>query len=440
MKNKALEALIKISDILNSALEPSQTLELILTEIKNVLGCDKALILFLDGDNLVLKSSVNVLSNFNNDSINKKIASANLQLNKIVKNQETIFDSVLNSKQPFYLNSLGLDLKYPFSHITTPLKIRDTLFGLIVLIKEKEHFYSKEDAEIAKAFANAASYSVKDAELSSVFKMQLKILKENVIERTKALEIIKKQNLKILEADKLKNEFLANISHELRTPLNAIIGFSEALKLKIFGKLNEKQEEYLDDIHSSGLHLLGMINDLLDLSKIEANEMKLNKKEFDVFAAVKEVISIVSPISDKKKISVEMECESDDVYLNADYRRFQQILYNLLSNAIKFSDENGKIEIGVEKNKKDLIIFVKDHGIGINPEFHEKIFNKFLQVDTSYARRQGSTGLGLAITKELVEMHGGKIWVESGGKESKEDKGAKFIFTIPLLSTVQSEL
>ncbi len=434
MKNKALEALTKISDILNSALEPSQTLEVILAEIKNVLGCDKALILFLDGDNLVLKSSIGFRANQGNDLSDKKIASINLQLKKIVKNQETIFDCILNSKQPFFLNSLNLGLKYPLSYISTPLKIRDTVFGLIVLIKEKENFYSKEDAEIAKAFANAASYSVKDAELSSVFKMQLKILKENVIERTKTLETIKNQNLKILEADKLKNDFLANISHELRTPLNAIIGFSEALKLKIFGKLNEKQEEYVDDIHSSGLHLLGMINDLLDLSKIEANEMKLNKKDFDVICAIKEVINIVSPLSDKKNITVEMEHETPSVNLNADYRRFQQILYNLLSNAIKFSDEKGKIKISVEKNKKDIKIRVEDNGAGINPEFHEKIFNKFQQVDVSYVRRQGSTGLGLAITRELVEMHDGKIWVES-----EEGKGAKFIFVLPLVSNICSK-
>jgi len=434
MKNKALEALNKISDILNSALEPSQTLEVILAEIKNVLGCDKALILFLDGDNLVLKSSIGFQTNQGNSLSDKKIASINLQLKKIVKNQETIFDCILNSKQLFFLNSLNLGLKYPLSYISTPLKIRDTVFGLIVLIKEKENFYSKEDAEIAKAFANAASYSVKDAELSSVFKMQLKILKENVIERTRALETIKNQNLKILEADKLKNDFLANISHELRTPLNAIIGFSEALKLKIFGKLNEKQEEYVDDIHSSGLHLLGMINDLLDLSKIEANEMKLTKKDFDVICAIKEVINIVSPLSNKKNISVEMEHEASEVNLNADYRRFQQILYNLLSNAIKFSDEKGKIKIAVEKNKKDIKIWVEDDGAGINPEFHEKIFNKFQQVDASYVRRQGSTGLGLAITRELVEMHDGKIWVES-----EEGKGAKFIFVLPLVSNICSK-
>ncbi len=435
MKNKALEALTKISDILNSALEPSQTLELILAQINNVLGCDKALILFLDGDNLVLKSSIGFQTNQGNALSDKKIASINLQLKKIVKNKETIFDSVLNSTQPFFLNTLNLGLKYPLSYISTPLKIRDTMFGLIVLIKERENFYSKEDAEIAKAFANAASYSVKDAELSSVFKMQLKILKENVIERTKALETIKKQNVKILEADKLKNDFLANISHELRTPLNAIIGFSEALKLKIFGKLNEKQEEYVDDIHSSGLHLLGMINDLLDLSKIEANEMKLTKKDFDVISAIREVINIVSPLSNKKNISVEMEHEASEVNLNADYRRFQQILYNLLSNAIKFSDENGKIQIVAEKNKENVTIWVKDNGVGINGEFHEKIFNKFQQVDASYVRRQGSTGLGLAITRELVEMHGGKIWVES-----EEGKGAKFIVVLPLLSDICSEL
>ena len=217
------------------------------------------------------------------------------------------------------------------------------------------------------------------------------------------------------------------MSHELRTPLNAIIGFSEALNLKIFGELNEKQSEYIGDIHSSGVHLLGMINDLLDLSKIESGKMQLSKEIFNVKSAVDEALNIVSPLLVQKKQNIKFECKDKFFEISADRRKFHQILYNLISNAIKFTPENGIIEIIAVKDGKNLRLSVKDNGIGIAPEFHEKIFGKFQQVDSSYSTKQGSTGLGLTITKELVKLHGGKIFLES-----KLSKGATFTFTLPV--------
>ncbi|EKE03896.1 MAG: Sensor protein [uncultured bacterium] len=429
---KLTQSLDKVSNILNSNLELEDTLELILNDLRTIINYDKAVIMFLEGDNLSLKASRNLI-----DSIKKyerSLPGGVSLLNKLVRNNRASSDSVnltdSNSAIMELMKGLGLKISPPFSYIASPLTIRETLFGIILLIKEQENFFSSEDLKITETFTSSAAYSVKDAELSNVFKMQLKILKENVIERTKALEVIKEQNLKILEADKMKNEFLANISHELRTPLNAIIGFSEALKLKIFGTLNDKQEEYIDDIHTSGIHLLGMINDLLDLSKIEAKEMQIYKKEFAVYPAISEVLNVIRAIADKRKISIEVLCEDKNIEIYADCRKFQQILYNLLSNAVKFSPESGKIEININKDDNYVKIYVKDDGIGIDPKYHDKIFHKFQQVDNSYARRQGSTGLGLTITKELVEMHDGKIWVDS-----KADKGATFYFTIPLEKT-----
>jgi len=348
--------------------------------------------------------------------------------NKIMKGRKTLCGSLERNSDSFseFINVLGFHLNTPCSYVIAPLTIRETLFGMIILIKNLKDFFTEEDIRIAQAFASSAAYSVKDAELSNVFKMQLKILKDNVVERTKSLEVIKEQNLKILEADKMKNEFLANISHELRTPLNAIIGFSEALKLKIFGDLNQKQEEYIDDIHTSGIHLLGMINDLLDLSKIEAKEMHLCKKDFQVINAINEVLNVTRAIVDKKKIVLSLDCTDKELKIHADYTKFQQILYNLISNAAKFTPENGKISIVIIKLHNNLSVSVEDNGIGIDPKYHNKIFQKFQQLDSIYARKQGSTGLGLTITKELVEMHGGHIWVES-----ELNKGAKFTFEIP---------
>jgi signal transduction histidine kinase len=423
--NRLTLALAKIPIILNSSYELDDTLEIILDHLKNLFEYDKALITFLDGDGLLMKASRNLIDVYNND-YKKNLLKGTKLINKLVKSRKTVFGSINDSEESI-IKELCLNIAPPYSYIAAPLIIKDTLFGLIVLIKQKPDFFSPEDAKIAEAISSSAAYSLKDAELGNVFKMQLEILEENITEKTKALEIIKNQNIKILEADKIKNEFLANMSHELRTPLNAIIGFSEALKLKLFGDLNSKQEEYIEDIHVSGVHLLGMINDLLDLSKIEAKKLELNKTDFSVNHAVNEVKNIVNALSSKKQIEIKIICKNKKIEIYADHRRFKQILYNLLSNAIKFSQENGEILVEIISNKKNLQVSVKDYGIGIDPKFHQKIFQKFHQVDNSYSRKQGSTGLGLTITKELVEMHGGTICVES-----EIGKGATFTFTIPL--------
>lgn len=423
--NRLSYALNKIPVILNSGFELDDTLEIILDHYKNLFDYDKALITFLDGEGLIIKASRNLIDAYNNDYKNS-LTKSNKLINKLIKSRKTSFGAVNNSEDSI-VKELCLNIASPYSYIATPLIIKDTLFGLIILIKEKADFFAQVDAKIAEAIASSAAYSLKDAELSSVFKMQLEILEDNITERTNAFEIIQEQNIKILEADKMKNEFLANMSHELRTPLNAIIGFSEALKLKIFGELNDKQEEYVEDIHASGIHLLGMINDLLDLSKLEAKKLELNKKTFPVNQAVREVINVVNALSSKKHIEIKVISKKKNIEICADYRRLQQILYNLLSNAIKFSHENSEIIVELKPIKEDLQISVKDFGIGIEPKYHKTIFKKFHQVDNSYSRKQGSTGLGLTITKELVEMHQGTIYVESDA-----DAGANFIFTIPI--------
>ena len=396
----------------------------ILNKIKNLINYDRAVIFLLEGDTLLMKMQ----SGFNDCQVNhkKNITDKDKILNHILLTGKSIIHNH-NEFNSSILAELGYESDFDFSTIISPLKIRETVYGFIVLIQNQFDKYEESDVSILEAVSSTASYMIKDAELSQVFKMQLKILKDNITERTKTLELIKEQNKKILEADKIKNEFLANMSHELRTPLNAIIGFSEALNLKIFGELNEKQSEYIGDIHSSGVHLLGMINDLLDLSKIESGKMQLSKEIFNVKSAVDEALNIVSPLLVQKKQNIKFECKDKFFEISADRRKFHQILYNLISNAIKFTPENGIIEIIAVKDGKNLRLSVKDNGIGIAPEFHEKIFGKFQQVDSSYSTKQGSTGLGLTITKELVKLHGGKIFLES-----KLSKGATFTFTLPV--------
>ena len=258
-----------------------------------------------------------------------------------------------------------------------------------------------------------------------MFKIQIKALKDWIIEKQEAYKTIKDQNERILEADKVKNEFLANISHELRTPLNSILGFADILTTQIYGDLNPKQTEYINDIKVSGTHLLGMINEILDMSKIEAHAMKIVKSTFPISRALTEVCNILLPLAQKKNIHINAAMAFDfDVF--ADYQKIQQILYNLVSNAIKYSPENDEIEIAVAHTGKSFQIAVHDNGIGIDPKYHGKIFAKFVQLDSAYTKKESSTGLGLTITKELVELHGGKISLIS-----EVNNGSTFIVEIP---------
>lgn len=313
------------------------------------------------------------------------------------------------------------------SFMLQKLGIGSTVFGFIVLAKKQSKYYTTIDLDVLKSCTSILSYLIKDLELSNVFKIQLKALKDGIVEKNEALKIIKEQNEKILEADKAKNEFLANVSHELRTPLNAILGFSEILSTNLYGVLNPKQAEYISDIRVSGIHLLSMINEILDISKIEAKAVKLVRSTFHISRALDEVCNILEPLAIKKSITLNKILDEDfEVY--ADYQKIQQILYNLVNNAIKFSPENGQVDIE-GKNEGDVFsIKVHDNGIGIDKKYHGKIFAKFVQLDSAYTKKESSTGLGLTITKELVELHGGKISLMS-----EVNNGSTFIVSIPLL-------
>lgn len=227
-------------------------------------------------------------------------------------------------------------------------------------------------------------------------------------------------------ANRAKSEFLATMSHELRTPLNAIIGFSEILRDEILGTLNDEQKELVLDIHTSGNHLLAMINDILDLSKIEAGRMDLQLERFSIQEAVTEVNTIITALANKKQIQLALEL-NQDVTIEADKLKFKQILYNLLSNAIKFTDEGGKVTTKFETSSSALLGSVTDTGVGISPRDREKLFQPFTQLDASSTRAHGGTGLGLALTNRLIQLHGGKMWVDS-----EIDKGSTFSFTFPL--------
>jgi signal transduction histidine kinase len=225
----------------------------------------------------------------------------------------------------------------------------------------------------------------------------------------------------------MKSQFLAHVSHELRTPLNAIIGFSEILEDQTFGPMNERQARYMQNILKSSRHLLALINDILDLTKVEAAKMELIATDFLLQDLVRNVLDGLDPLAKNKQIQVTHELAEDFPIIEADEGRLRQVLINLLSNAIKFTSEGGLVSVLVDLVEDDFVrVQVRDTGIGIKKEHQDLIFSEFSQVDETYARRYMGTGLGLALTKRLVEMHGGTIWVES-----VEGEGSTFSFTVP---------
>ncbi|TVM00508.1 MAG: ammonium transporter protein [Candidatus Brocadia sp. WS118] len=254
------------------------------------------------------------------------------------------------------------------------------------------------------------------------------ILEKRVAERTEELQ---KANVALEKANKLKSEFLATMSHELRTPLNAIIGFAEVLRDEVSGSLNTEQKDFVGDIHSSGQHLLNMINGILDLSKIEAGKLELQFEVFPVEETIHEVLNTVEGSFHKKGISVRTYIHEDIPPITADKVKFKQILYNLFSNAFKFTPDHGRVSINAKLMNQHVQIAVSDTGIGIRQEDMDKLFKAFCQIDSSFSRQYEGTGLGLALAKRLVELHGGKIWAKS-----MFGKGSTFIIALPIKKCV----
>ncbi len=375
--------------------------------VRDNLGFEHFYLFFLNPEDLELKYS------------DTSLKSLKVLIDEKFKSE--IFSSNQVSKLPSEINK-DLKLKNDF-YIVEKLSLNGTIYGVIIFSFDKKVVYNEKFS----VFASIISYKIKDKELSEVFTQQLKAIQDGFVETRNAYKTIKEQNEKILKLDKIKNEFLANVTHELRTPLNSIIGFSEMLSTKLFGDLNEKQSEYVGEIYIAGVHLLGMINEILDISKIESCAMKLNKNKFFISRAVDEVLNVVNPLIVKKEIKLEKIVCPEDFEVVADFQKIKQILYNLVSNAIKFTKESGNINISVKKTKSKFVISVQDDGIGIPKDAQEKIFEKFFQVESPYLKSESSTGLGLTITKEFAIMHGGNIKVES-----EPNQGAKFVVTMPL--------
>jgi signal transduction histidine kinase len=254
-------------------------------------------------------------------------------------------------------------------------------------------------------------------------------LEEKVAERTRelasALAELDEKSRQLETASRHKSEFLANMSHELRTPLNALIGFSQVLRQRLFGEINAKQEEYLDDILSSGHHLLSLINDVLDISKVEAGQLELESTTFSLGEALERGIVMVRERAVTSGIRLSLEARSDVDVVVGDERRLRQVIFNLLSNAVKFTPRGGSIVVASSRVGAEVHVSVTDTGPGIAAVDRERVFEEFQQTEAGLKQREG-TGLGLALSRRLVELHGGRIWVES-----EPGHGSRFVFTLP---------
>jgi len=304
---------------------------------------------------------------------------------------------------------LSREIAERFGHrtvVVTPLFREGRPFGTILLRRQEVRPFSDQEIGLLRTFADQAVIAIENVRLF-----------REIQDKSRQLET----------ANQHKSEFLANMSHELRTPLNAIIGFSEVLLERLFGEINEKQDDYLKDIHSSGKHLLSLINDILDLSKVEAGRMELDLATFDLPSAISNAMTLVRERAQRHGIKLGLDTDPELGETVADERKFKQILLNLLTNAVKFTPDGGRVEVRARRDEENVIVAVHDTGIGIATEDQGAVFEEFRQVGRHYTNKQEGTGLGLALTRKFVELHGGRIWLES-----EPGKGSTFTFTIPI--------
>ena len=295
--------------------------------------------------------------------------------------------------------------------LVLPLLRPDRIVGALVVRRRAPGEFSRDIIDLLETFADQSVLAIQNARLF-----------REVEEKGRELEV----------ASKHKSQFLANMSHELRTPLNAILGYAELMLDSIYGEPSDKMRTVLERLQSNGRHLLGLINDVLDLSKIEAGQLTLSLEDYSLSDVVHGVVSAVEPLAAEKRLAFKAEVASDLPTGHGDGRRLSQVLLNLVGNAIKFTDK-GEVVIRASLTNGAFSVAVCDTGPGIAAADQAKIFEEFQQAESSITRKKGGTGLGLSIAKRIIEMHGGRLWVES-----EPGQGSTFYFTLPVRVEAQA--
>ncbi|MGH7323098.1 MAG: ATP-binding protein [Candidatus Rokuibacteriota bacterium] len=315
-------------------------------------------------------------------------------------------EAKLNPRLAGYFETSEAELEEITAPLIVPLKIENKLIA-ILLVGEKlsGEIFDQQELEVLSLLANQAAVALENARL---------------------YEDLGTSNAQLVQASRLKSQFLASMSHELRTPLNSIIGFSKVLLNRLDGELNDKQEAYVRSVHNSSTHLLQLINSILDISRIEAGKLDLKREPFDLLELVDECMESSAPLARGKPLKVERDVPVDMLRVTADRTKVKQVLLNLLSNAIKFTP-GGRVVVRARPEAEAVHVSVSDTGVGIRKADLGRLFEPFERLENPLARHAGGTGLGLAISKKFVELHGGQMWAES-----RENLGSTFHFTLPL--------
>jgi signal transduction histidine kinase len=410
-----IASLTNIGKTISLRYTTDQLLMAIYTECKKVIDCSLFAIALLDDSTNELSFEIDVRDGA---MLAKERLPVGPGLNSwVVANHQPLIIGSVADEARLGLKSVA-DSKPTESWLGVPMIARDRVIGVISVESYRKHAFKQDDVLLLTAIANQAAVAIENQQLYKDLEGLTYALEQRVMERTNEL---REANLRLMAADRSKNQFLANMSHELRTPLNSIIGFSSVLLEGARETLAPRFYKFLENIYTAGNHLLELINDILDLSKIEAGKMELRADTFDLHETVSSVERVMKGFASEARVQIATRVDEDVPQVCLDEGRLKQILFNLLSNAVKFSPQGGPVSVNVSFIPRtesplgvDAVrIDVADQGIGIPPEELQRIFDEFYQTEHGRRSRKGGTGLGLSLTRNFVELHRGTIEVES---------------------------
>ena len=408
MENKIESLLFKITEDINHGKSFDEIFDLVYENLKKVIPYNRIGIAILKDSNiLVARKSRSDGHIILEDNFEEDIRNSSLK-NVIEKGEPRIINDLEDylKKKPDSLSTQKIVSEGIKSNLTLPLLVKGKPVGVIFFSSRDKNAYTEKDSEYLKLIAGHIAIS---------------------FERAILIEELMKTNERLKELNQMKDEFVSIVSHDLRSPLTNILLCSDMCLMKNFGELTEKQNEAVYMINRSGIHLRDLINDLLDLAKIEAGKIELHKLKGKIGDAIKESINVMQFNAHEKKIEVKLNLPDSEPAINADWLKIFQVMNNLISNAIKFTHEGGSVTTSVRYNQDNVEVSVKDTGQGIAEDDIPLIFDKFRQVKSKATRGEKGSGFGLAIAKNLIELHGGKIWAES-----TVGKGTAFYFTLPV--------
>ncbi len=408
MENKIETLLFKITEDINHGKSFDEIFDLVYENLKRVIQYNRIGIATMKDSNILVARKARSDGPVILEGGYEEDISCSSLKNVIEKGEPRIINDLEDylKKKPDSKSTRKIISEGIKSSLTMPLIIKGKPIGVIFFSSRDKNTYTEKDSEYLRLIAGHIAIS---------------------FERAMLVEELEKINERLKELNKMKDEFITIVSHDLRSPLTNILLFSDMFLMKTFGELTEKQKEAVYMINRSGIHLRDLINDLLDLAKIEAGKIELHKLKGKIGDAVKESINVMQFNAHEKKIEIKLNLPETEPEISADWLKIFQVMNNLISNAIKFTHEGGSVTISVKYSQDNVEVSVKDTGQGIENDDITLIFDKFRQVKSKATRGEKGSGFGLAIAKNLIELHGGKIWVES-----RLGKGTTFYFTLPI--------